>query len=100
MPIAPFNGLLTPGETVSAANGTSNGTPSSGPCRLRGASFATNNTGASIAFNDGGAGKLTLYGAPNTTATVILPGAGVAFDTNLAVVLTNVTGYTLFTANG
>ena len=100
MPTVAFNAHTVPAEIVSAVNGTANGTPVTVACRLRGASFATNNTGASVLFNDGGVGKLTLYAAPNTTATVSFPGGGVAFDTNLAVVLTNVTGYTLFTANG
>lgn len=90
------------GGDVKAASVTATGAVVPRGARLRGLHFndTSGGTAGSVVLRDGGAGgtvKLTIntpgQGASND---VMIPGAGIVFDTDIHVTLTNVDGVTVF----
>lgn len=90
------------GGSVKAADATATGTLVPRGARLRGLHFndASGGTAGTLVFRDGGSGgtvKLTINTPGQGTGDdVLIPGAGIVFDTDIHVTLSNVDGVTIF----
>ena len=86
-------------EPVLAANLTGTETLYAGPGRLRGYAWIGGATAGSLTFKDGGASgspTLVVYTPASAAAadSVMLPGSGIAFATDLHVTFSNAAGVT------
>ena len=98
------NVTTAPSETVNSAQATGTGTLVSGKGRLRSVVVRGTGTAGTAVFKDGGAAGTTIL-TLNTAAiarahNLDIPGAGIPFDTDLHVTLTNADAVTVIYGNG